>query len=459
MMYTVINMKENIKSTAVQETGICIELDPSGKGIVKIENEKINIEGILPGERLQAEFEVKGKRKRLVSCKRLSSSPDRTAPRCAVFHRCGGCQLQHLSYSAQLAWKKEKVRQLLGRFAPVPDVLGMRDPWGYRNKVIATFSVNKKGRVIAGIYEEDSHQVVAYPSCPIQDNAAEKIIHTLCSLMNDLKIPPYDEDRRIGLVRHCLIRVGHVSRQVLVCLVCANPIFPARKQLVSELRRRHPEITTLVMNVNPRSTSVVLGSQERILFGDGKIQDQLCGLKFQLTAKSFYQVNSSQTEVLYAKALELAELNGREQVLDAYCGIGTISLIAAKQAKEVLGVEVNPAAVRNAIENARLNRTRNAWFIEADAGLFMEQAAREGQHFDVVFMDPPRSGADERFLKSLSLLSPQKIVYISCNPSTLARDLKYLVRQGYQVRKLETVDMFPMTAHVECVCLLTRTGR
>ncbi len=456
MMVPVIEMKEKKKDSILSVRTKCIQLDASGKGLVKIKDEKVLIENLLPGEEVELEY-TRGRGIRVVSAVRLTDSLLRVKPRCRVFDRCGGCQLQHVDYPAQLDWKKEKVQQLLGRYGRVHDVLGMAEPWAYRNKVIATFSLSKKGKVIAGIYEEDSHQLVPYSSCWIQDPIAEKILATVCELMTELRIEPYDEDQRTGLVRHCLIRVGHVSREVLVCLVCASPIFPARKQLIQRLRQRHPEITTIVMNVNSRNTSVVLGSQERVLVGPGKIQDELCGLKFSIAAKSFYQINSVQTEVLYGKAMELANLTGKERVLDAYCGIGSISLVAAKAAKEVVGVEVNPVSVKNAIENARMNHLRNAWFVEADAGLFMEQAAREGQAYDVVFMDPPRAGADERFLKSLCRLNPDRIVYISCNPSTQARDLRHLTHEGYQVRTIVPVDLFPMTSHVETICLLVKT--
>lgn len=475
MMYKVITMKEKKKETnkALKKAPkkdlkkeqkkeptytlktICSGLDASGKGIVKIKNDKVLIENLLPQEEVELEYTIK-KEPKVISAMRLSESADRVKPRCRIFDRCGGCQLQHVNYKAQLEWKKEKVQSLLGRYGQVQEILGMEEPWAYRNKVIATFSLNKKGKVIAGIYEEDSHQVVPYSECWIQDAMAAKILNTLCELMTKFRIEPYDEDKRTGLVRHCLIRIGHVSREVLVCLVCASPIFPARKQLVQQLRSRHPEITTIVMNVNNRSTSIVLGQQERVLSGTGKIQDQLCGLRFSITAKSFYQINTQQTEILYYKAMELANLTGQERVLDAYCGIGTISLVAAQKAKEVVGVEVNPVSIKNAIENARVNHIRNAWFVEADAGLFMEQAAREGQRYDVVLMDPPRSGADERFLKSLCQLSPDRIVYISCNPSTQARDLRHLTHEGYQVEAIVPVDLFPMTVHVETIVLLSK---
>ena len=433
----------------------CKQLDAYGKGVVKVREDAFYIDGLLPQEKVELHLK-QGKKNKLVSAERLSDSEDRVKPRCRIFDRCGGCQLQHMNYEAQLKWKKQKVQHLLGRYGKVQDVLGMKDPWAYRNKVIASFSLNRKGKVIAGIYEEDSHRIVPYSSCWIQDPKAEQIISSICTIMDELKIQPYDEDRRTGLIRHCLIRIGHVSRQVLVCLVCASPMFPARKQFVQKLRQLHPEISTIVMNVNSRSTSVVLGPQERVLYGNGTIKDRLCGLNFTLSSKAFYQINTEQTEVLYGKAMEMAQLSGKETVLDAYCGIGTISLAAAQKAKEVIGVEVNPVSVVNAIENAKANHLRNAWFVEADAGLFMEQAAHEGKKFDVVFMDPPRAGSDIRFLKSLCRLRPGKVVYISCNPSTQERDLRYLIQHGYKVGEIVPVDLFPQTVHVETIAVLTK---
>lgn len=434
----------------------CKKFDDSGKGYLELGGERYFLAQVLPEEELHVEIERKGKRSWVSSFQIVKENPNRVQPQCTIYDRCGGCQLQHLSYAGQLQYKTEKVRQLLSKFCQTEEIIGMKNPWNYRNKIIATFSYSKKGKVAAGIYEEDSHQVIPYSFCRIQDSRADKIIHTICELMNEFRIRPYQEDYDEGLVRHCLIRVGEHSSQISVCLVVSSPIFPARKQFVTKLRKIHPEITTLTMNVNSRSTSVVMGNQDRILYGDGFITDQLCGLNFSLSAKSFYQVNSRQTEVLYNKAMEMAELKGTEKVLDAYCGIGTISLIAAQQAKEVLGVEVNKTAVKDAIGNMRANKIRNAYFMEADAGEFMELAAKNQQHFDVVIMDPPRAGADEKFLKALCALKPEKVIYISCDPKTLARDVEILVRNRYSAKIAVPVDMFPMTTHIETVVLLTR---
>lgn len=456
MMITVMKMRKKTEKQIRTCQVRCELMDSGGKGVVSVEGKRWAIEDLLVREQAQIQYEVCGNQVRIQEVWRTSDSADRTEPRCHLSRRCGGCQLQHMQYQAQLHWKQQQVQRLMGRWGTVQPICGMEDPWHYRNKVIASLAYNKKGKIVAGIYEEESHRVVGYSFCMIQDPRAAAILHSLCQIMEELKLEPYQEDKRRGLIRHCLIRLGQHSGQILVCLVTASAIFPARRQLVERLRQRHPEITTLVMNVNSRSTSVVLGQQERVLWGKGTITDRCCGLDFTLSARSFYQVNSAQTEVLYRQALRMAGLNGKQRVLDAYCGIGTIGLIAASKSKEVIGVEVNAAAVNNAITNARSNRIRNAFFLHQDAGQFMEQAAREHQHFDVVLMDPPRSGADDRFLNSLVRLNPQRIVYISCNPFTQAQDVKKLVEKGYGVREMVPVDMFPMTVHTELICLLVR---
>ena len=281
-------------------------------------------------------------------------------------------------------------------------------------------------------------------------------ITSVRQIMRECRIQPYDEDRGTGLLRHILVRTGFASGQVMVVLVTASPIFPARSRFVSLLREKHPEITTIVMNCNPKQTSMVLGTQERVLYGKGFIKDSLCGLRFAISPRSFYQVNPVQTEALYQRAIQMAQLTGRERVLDAYCGIGTISLIAAGQAKEVIGVELNRDAVQDAIANAKRNGVRNATFVCEDAGRFMTRMAQEREGVDVVFLDPPRSGSDEAFLRSLCALGPKRVVYISCNPQTQKRDLAVLAAGGYRVEAIQPVDMFPQTGHVETVVLLSK---
>lgn len=348
------------------------------------------------------------------------------------------------------------MKEYIAQGAKFYQILGMNEPWRYRNKAHATFSLDGRGRIVSGIYEESSHRVVPVERCLIQDERAEQIAASIRQIMRECRIQPYDEDRGTGLLRHILVRTGFASGQVMVVLVTASPIFPARSRFVSLLREKHPEITTIVMNCNPKQTSMVLGTQERVLYGKGFIEDTLCGLRFAISPRSFYQVNPVQTEVLYQRAIQMAQLTGRERVLDAYCGIGTISLIAAGQAKEVIGVELNRDAVQDAIANAKRNGVRNATFICEDAGRFMTRMAQEREGVDVVFLDPPRSGSDEAFLRSLCALGPKRVVYISCNPQTQKRDLAELAAGGYRVEAIQPVDMFPQTGHVETVCLLSK---
>lgn len=377
---------------------------------------------------------------------------------CPVYRKCGGCQLQNMDYQKQLQWKQRRCEQLLGSFAKVRPILGMETPYHYRNKVQAAFAWDKRGgRIISGVYQSGTHWVVPVDKCLTEDETADKIIVSIRGLLKDFKLRPYDEDTGRGLLRHVLVRRGFQSGEILVALVTGTPVFTARKHFTEALLRLHPEITTVVQNVNGGHTSMVLGTQEKILYGPGFITDVLCGCKFRISASSFYQINPAQTEVLYGRAMELAGLTGKESVLDAYCGIGTIGIIAAKRgAGKVLGVELNRAAVQDAIVNAKENQIKNAFFTCADAGEFMEAAALEREAFDLVFMDPPRAGASREFLTALCSLAPKRVIYISCNPETLARDLQFLRQNHYKAETIQPVDMFPHTRHIETVCLLSR---
>ncbi len=375
---------------------------------------------------------------------------------CPLAKKCGGCQMQNLSYADQLAWKQNRVQYLIGRFCPVEPIRGMEDPYHYRNKVQAAFGLDHKRRIVSGVYQSSSHRIVPVDSCMIEDRLADRIIVTIRKMMPSFKMQAYDERTGTGFLRHVLVKRGFSTGQVMVVLVAASPIFKHQKPFVAKLRAQHPEITTVVFNVNDKFTSLVLGQREKILYGKGYIEDVLCGKTFRISPRSFYQINPIQTEVLYTTAMEYAGLTGEETVLDAYCGTGTIGLIASDRARQVLGVELNRDAVRDAIANAKANHVENCWFTAADAGEYMVDMARQKQKVDVVFMDPPRAGSDERFLRSLLTLAPQKVVYISCNPETLARDLDILCRGGYKAQIAQPVDMFPHTNHVECVVLLTR---
>lgn len=383
--------------------------------------------------------------------------PD-SGKRCPVRKKCGGCSLLEMEYSEQLKRKEDFVRKTLKGIVKPEAIIGMENPWHYRNKIHASFARKRDGSIVSGIYEEGTHRLVPVEDCLIQNERANRIVRDLCGLFESFKIKVYNEDTGYGLVRHVLIRTGHVSGEVMVVLVCVSPVFPSKRNFVNALRKLHPEVTTVVLNVNDRRTSMVLGKRDIVLYGKGYIEDQLCGCTFAVSPQSFYQVNPVQTEILYQKAIEFADLHGTEKVLDAYCGTGTIGLIAAEYAGEVTGVELNPEAVRNAVSNAKRNQRKNIRFVQGDAGEYMQKMAAQRETMDVVLMDPPRAGSDEAFLSSLVTLAPEKVVYISCNPVTLARDLKYLGKHGYRAKRAVPVDMFPWTAeeHVETVVLLSR---
>ena len=376
---------------------------------------------------------------------------------CPLSAKCGGCQYIDKSNEEQLDIKLKEVRNLLKNYGEVETIFGMEEPFHYRNKVNAAFRRKRNGEIIAGTYEEGTHNVLPVTSCLIENKKAGEIISTIKDLLRSFKITVYNEDTGYGLLRHVMVRTGYHTGEVMVVLVTASPVFPSKKNFAKVLLDRHPEITTIVQNINDRATSMVLGNRNQVLYGRGYIEDVLCGKRFRLSPTSFYQINPLQTEVIYNKAMEYAGLTGDETVIDAYCGIGTIGMVASDKAKEVIGVELNKEAVRDAITNAKINGCKNIDFYNNDAGKFMVNMATQGKSVDVVFMDPPRSGSDEAFMSSVMKLAPKKVVYISCGPESLARDLKYMTKGGkYKVEKMVACDMFPFTAHVECVTLLQR---
>ncbi len=377
---------------------------------------------------------------------------------CPVAEKCGGCKWIHKPYEEQLALKEKWVRELMEPYCKLEPIIGMEEPKHYRNKVHAVFGEDRKHDPISGIYQEGTHFIVPVDSCLIENQKADAIIVSIRELLKSFKIRPYNEDTGYGLLRHVLIRTGHVTGQIMVVLVLGSPVMPSKNNFVKALVKLHPEITTIVVNVNNRNTSMVLGEKEQVIYGKGYIEDVLCGKTFRISPKSFYQVNPVQTEKLYGKALELAALTGKETVVDAYCGTGTIGLIASDKAGKVIGVELNQDAVKDARINAKLNGVKNIQFYQNDAGKFLVEMAAQNVKVDVVLMDPPRAGSDEAFLGSVVQIGPKKIVYISCNPETLVRDLGYLKKKGYQVKKAVPVDMFPYTdlKHVEMVCLIEK---
>ena len=365
-----------------------------------------------------------------------------------------------LDYAEQLKQKEAAVRKLVGKYGPVAPIRGAENPCHYRNKVISTFAAGPGGKLVSGIYAAGTHKVLPVESCLLQDEVLDTVMQAVRAAASTCRYQPYNEDKGTGLLRHCLLRRGVVSGQVMVVLVTAQPVLPGAKNfvraLLAEAEKRHVPVTTVVQNYNPRRTSVVLGEEEKVLYGKGFILDTLCGKTYALSPRSFYQINHDQTEVLYGLAVEAARLTGKEVVLDAYCGIGTIGLTASGRAKQVVGVELNRDAVRDAIGNARHNDVKNARFFAADATQWITEAAAAGQRADVIFMDPPREGSTPQFIESVARMAPKRVVYVSCNPETMARDLALLTAKGYRAEGFTPVDLFPQTAHCETVCLLSK---
>ena len=368
--------------------------------------------------------------------------------------KCGGCPLLALPYREQLNQKQARLQGLLGGFAPVRAVQGMAEPYHYRNKAIASFAM-QHGRLVCGLYAEGTHRVLPGADCLLQEEILNKTLASVLEAARACRWTAYDEDRGTGLLRHTVLRSSGDGK-VLVTLVTPGADLPGSKNFCAALRKKAPWVVSIVQNINPTRSSAVLGNREKPLWGPGFVLDTLCGLQFAISSRSFYQVNRTQTEVLYKKALELAKLTGRETVVDAYCGIGTIGLCAAPHAKQVIGVERNPAAVRDAAANARRNKLANARLVCADATEWMMAAAAEGLRPDVVFLDPPRAGSTPECIAAVNRMKPKRIVYVSCDPETLARDVAAFTRLGWRAAKFCPVDLFPQTRHVETVVLLSK---
>ena len=367
--------------------------------------------------------------------------------------KCGGCPLLTLPYPEQVAKKQARVSTLLGHYAPVEPLRAMQEPWHYRNKAIATFAM-QRGKLVLGLYAEGSHRVLPGCRCLLQSEVLNRTLSAVLDAARACRWVAYDEDRGTGLVRHAVLRTSREGK-VLVTLVTARPELPGSRNFCTALRKAAPWVVGIVQNINPTQTSAVLGNREKTLFGRDFVADTLCGLQFAISSRSFYQVNPVQTEVLYQTALELAALTGKETVLDAYCGIGTIGLCAAARAGRVIGVERNPAAARDAAANARRNRIANAEFVCADATEWMMQQADKLRP-DVIFLDPPRAGSTPECIAAVAKMNPRRVIYVSCDPETLARDIVLFGRNGYRARRCLPVDLFPHTKHVETVCLLSK---
>lgn len=370
---------------------------------------------------------------------------------CPSAKKCGGCRNIHEPYENSLAFKQDKVNKLYAG-KKVERIIGMEDPYHYRHKIYASFSQTRDGRIIAGMYEENTHRLIDSRMCLIQHARANAILQTICTVATDMKLEAYDEDRGTGTLRHAYLRVSHANQEVLVVIVIGSKDLPGSRSFVQKIVSAHPEIRTVILNWNRENTSMILGPKDKVLYGKGYIEDEIAGMVFRISAHTFYQVNPVQTEVMYSTALQYAQLKKTDTVLDMCCGIGTISLLAARKARYVLGVEVNPKSIQDAGKNAVRNHIRNAEFLAMDGEEFIHELLDTP---DVVFLDPPRSGFSESFMQALEKLGPQKIVYVSCNPVSQARDLK-VIESNYRIEKIQPVDNFPFTSELECIVSLTR---
>lgn len=442
------------------------DMGHDGEGIGKVDGYTVFVKDTVIGDKVQAKI-MKAKKNygyaRLVEI--MEPSKDRVEPRCAYARQCGGCQIQALSYEKQLAYKQQKIANNLIRIGgfqkeeiPMQPIIGMEDPYHYRNKAQFPVGCDKEGHLIAGFYAGRTHSIISNRKCYLGVEVNEQILNLVLAHMEAYDIPAYDEMTGKGLVRHVLIRYGFQSKEIMVCLVVNGSRIPGAEDLIAKLREI-PGMTSISLNINREKTNVILGRKGKLLWGQEYITDTIGPIAYQISPQSFYQVNPVQTKNLYEKAISMAGLTGNERVMDAYCGIGTIGLIASRNAKEVISVELNPDAVRDAVTNAKRNGIKNVSFYQNDAGAFMVSMAEKGEKADVVFMDPPRAGSDEAFLSSVVMLAPEKIVYISCNPETLARDLRYLTKHGYRAEEAWGYDMFAWSEHVETVCLLSRKAQ
>jgi len=435
----------------------------TGDGVGKYDGFTVFVPLTVAGERVEAKVtKVKKTYAHARMEALLEASPARVDAPCPVFERCGGCQIQHIAYPAQLEAKRRQVADAFARIGGLEEVkvlpvLGMDQPWNYRNKAQVPFS-GRRGRVKAGFFAAGSHEVVEFEHCMIQQPENDRAIQRVRELVKELGIPPYNEQKHRGIVRHTVVRTGVNTGEVMVVLVTNGLELPHRKRLVRELRERIPGLASVVQNIQTKRTNVVLGPENRLLWGEPVIHDTIGHVRFVISPHSFFQINPEQTEVLYEQVRRYAALSGRETVIDAYCGIGTIGLYLAQDAARILGVESIPQAVEDARRNAELNGIDHATFTAGPAEEVMPRWAEEGLHPNVIVVDPPRKGCAPEFLDAAVRTDPDRLVYVSCNPATLARDAAYLKEQGYVNRQVQPVDMFPHTSHVECVTVFRKQG-
>ena len=466
-MKKVINKKENKKDNKkdikkenkIETISVkCVDFTFDGQGLCK---DKEGIVYFVPSLLIdeEAEIEVLYHKKdfNVGRIRKITKfSPYRIKPLCGCSTACGGCSFQNLLYEKELEYKKNTAVKTLTQIGKIkvinPTITGMEEPTYYRNKIQVPFGYDKQKRLVYGFYKMKSHDIIPITECVIEDKVHVSILQDIKKLMESMKITPYNEDIDKGTIRHILIRVGKVSGEIMLVLVTREKNFGSKANFVKELKKLHPEITTIVQNVNERRTNVILGEKEEVLYGKGFIYDSLLGVNFKISSKSFYQVNHDQCEKLYSLALTKAGLTKEDEIVDLYCGIGTISLIASKYVKNVVGVEIVKEAIIDAKNNAKLNNINNANFLCDDASNFLMKKA-----YDCVFIDPPRKGLDPKVVKALMNSHPKKIVYISCDVGTLARDLN-LLKKNYDIDSIDFVDMFPRTYHIETVAALSLKG-
>ena len=430
-------------------------LTSEGQGVGRLDGLTVFVDGGLPGERVAISIE---ERKKNYAVGRLTEiiepSADRVEPRCPLAKKCGGCQLQHLSYEGQLRWKRRQVIDAVERIGKlkvdVEPTIGMNEPWRYRNKMQFPVGRSKDGLMI-GCYAKRTHDIIDTNECLIQRSENDEMLRAARRVLERFNVSAYDEDRHVGVIRHVMGRVG-LDGETMLVLVTATKELPHSKAIVKALREELPSVTTIQQNVQTYRNNVILGRETKILYGSRTIRDRINGLKFNISARSFFQVNTTQAEALYRTAIEYADLTGRETVLDAYCGTGTIGLSMARRAGRAIGIEIVSTAIDDARRNARENNIRNAEFILGDASKVMPRLKGEG--IDVIVIDPPRAGCDQRVLETIASMNSARIVYVSCNPATLARDLSILSTMGWKAKKIQPTDMFPMTSHVESVALI-----
>ncbi|SDY09718.1 tRNA (uracil-5-)-methyltransferase [Evansella caseinilytica] len=434
-----------------------------GEGVGFFKRQVVFVPGALPGEEIVCEVtKTKGKFAEGRIVKLRKSSEERIAPPCPVFDACGGCQLQHFTYNGQLREKKDIVRQAFERYTKLDldsldfrDTIGMEEPWNYRNKSQMQVG-SDNGKVIAGLYSINTHQLIDIPDCAVQHPQTNKVTNVVKQLANDLNIPPYNERKRTGVLRTIVTRVGFESGEYQVVLVTATKTVPKLELLVEEIKRRLPDVTSIMQNIQPKKTSLVFGEETLPLYGKEKIEERMSDFRFDLSPRAFFQLNPIQTKKLYDKVKEAARLTGKEKVVDAYCGVGTIGLWLADGAGELRGMDVIEEAIQDARKNAEAHGVRHALYVTGKAETWLPKWEKQGWHPDVVIVDPPRTGLDRSLIDTLLRVKPERIVYVSCNPSTLAKNVNDLTAGGYELKLLQPVDMFPHTAHVECVVLIER---